>query len=288
MAIEPSISTPCPACGSGDTSDDRVYNHHLLLNCTVCGFVFTAERNFLASQYEDVYNNSITYQLMLDDARQTFEGKKGFRDLWWFKRKALNWIHSRLQNGRLLDIGSGPGTLLMVARRNFGYDIQGIEPASAAATVANSYGVQTYCGTVETFALAHADKFDAITCFEVLEHVCDPLSILVTARKLLSKEGLLLLSVPNLDDPYLLLQQIAPTMPPIHINFFSRRSLTTLLNRAGFTLERTFTLPIPSSSVRNIHGSKGFLLRLPYLAAMSLFGKTDGTTLLVMARLSGG
>jgi SAM-dependent methyltransferase len=174
----------------------------------------------------------------------------------------------------------------MVARRDYGYEIQGIEPASAAAVIANRYGIPTYCGTVEEFETHHPDKFDAITSFEVLEHVPNPHSFLNAARKLLKNNGLLLLSVPNLDDPYCLQQQIAPAMPPIHINFFSRRSLTLLLSRSGFT-RRAYTLPIPTSSVRNIYGRIGFLMRLPYLVATKLIGKQDGTTLLIMATPSG-
>jgi 2-polyprenyl-3-methyl-5-hydroxy-6-metoxy-1,4-benzoquinol methylase len=278
----------CPACGHDKVTDDKIYNGYLLKKCSVCGFIFTAERNFSTSQYEDVYSSVTSYHLMINDACQTFEGKKGFRELWWFKRKALNWLNERIPSGRILDLGSGPGTLLMVARRDFGYDVRGVEPSSAAAAIANRYGVPTFCGTVEEFASQNSDKFDAITSFEVLEHVTDPLSFLVTARYLLKREGVLLLSMPNLDDPYCLRQQITPAMPPIHVNFFARRSLGSLLERAGFAMQRVYTLPIPSSTVRNIYGPKGFIMRLPYLAVARLMGRVDGTTLLVMATPLGG
>jgi SAM-dependent methyltransferase len=273
----------CPACEAENPNDYRFYNQYLLKRCPRCKFIFTAQRSFSEKQYEDVYSGLTAYKMMIDDARQTYEGKKGYRDLWWFKRKALNWLRKRAPHGRLLDVGSGPGTLLMVANRNYGYEVQEIEPASAAAAIANQYGVPTYCGTVEEFQGGHPDKFNAITSFEVLEHVANPLSFLVAVRKLLKNGGVLLLSVPNTDDPYCLDQHIAPAMPPIHINFFSRRSLGFLLNRAGFSLQRAYTLPIPTSSVRNIVGVRGFLVRLPYLAAASVAGYADGTTLLTMA-----
>jgi 2-polyprenyl-3-methyl-5-hydroxy-6-metoxy-1,4-benzoquinol methylase len=278
-----SIQVICPACGSENTGHHSTYNGHALKRCNVCSFVFTAERNFQSGQYDDVYSGVTAYQMMIEDARLTQAGAKGFRHLWWFKKMALKWLRALVPNGRLLDLGSGPGTLLMVARRDFGYQVQGVEPASNAAAIANSYGVPTYCGTVEEFQSRHPNKFDAITSFEVLEHVPDPLSFIRAARKLLKQDGLLILSVPNLDDPYCLKQQITPTMPPIHINFFSRKSIERLLSRSGFTIRRTYTLPIPTSSVRNIYGRIGFLMRLPYLAVSKLIGNQDGTTLLVMA-----
>ena len=112
----------------------------------------------------------------------------------------------------------------------------------------------------------------------------DPLLFLSTAKSLLKTNGLLFLSVPNLDDPYCLQQQITPAMPPIHINFFARKSLGALLQRSGFAIQRAYSLPIPSSSVRNIYGWGGFVMMLPYLAFARGIGKADGTTLLTMAK----
>jgi 2-polyprenyl-3-methyl-5-hydroxy-6-metoxy-1,4-benzoquinol methylase len=261
-----------------------VYNGYTLRTCGQCNFVFTAQRSFATSQYEDIYSGVIAYQRMIQEAQQTHLGDKGLRDLWWFKRKALRWLRGSLPKARLLDVGSGPGTLLMVARRVYGYEVQGVEPAKIAADAANGYEVPTYCGTVQDYAKTHSEKFDAITSFEVLEHVAEPLDFLQTIRTLLKKDGLLILSTPNLDDPYCLRQRIPPAMPPIHINFFSRRSLKPLLERAGLTTVRTFTLPIPTSTVRNVCGKSGFLARLPYLFARRLVGRADGTTLLTMAR----
>lgn len=273
----------CAACGCEVAHNYRIYNGYQLKKCAQCGFVFTAEREFPKNQYEDIYSSDPTYQAMINEARLTHNAEHGYRELWWYKRKAFRWLNGRLPNRRLLDLGSGPGTFLMVASQKYGYEVQGVEPTSAAAEIANGYGVPTYCGTVEEFADHNSGTFDAITSFEVLEHLPYPGSFLSAARRLLRPKGTLLLSVPNLDDPYCLHQQITPAMPPIHINFFTRRSLGSLLERAGFEIERTFTLPIPTSSVRNVHGVRGFFMRLPYLAATSLIGWQDGTTLLVMA-----
>jgi 2-polyprenyl-3-methyl-5-hydroxy-6-metoxy-1,4-benzoquinol methylase len=273
----------CPACGSISVTNFRTYNRHPLLKCSDCGFVYTAQRDFATAQYEGVYSEMVAYQVMKHTARQTHEGKLGYKHLWWFKRMGLRWLRKSKPSGRLLDIGSGPGTFLMIAKRDFGFEIQGIEPASEAASMANIFDVPTFNGTVDEFEQQNPGQFDAIVSFEVFEHISNPLTVLLAARRLLKTDGVLILSIPNLDDPYCLDQQIAPAMPPIHINFFSRRSVNALLRRAGFAMQRSFSLPIPTSSVRNIHGRKGFLLRLPYLIASKLLRKQDGTTLLVMA-----
>jgi 2-polyprenyl-3-methyl-5-hydroxy-6-metoxy-1,4-benzoquinol methylase len=283
MPAAPSILPVCPACASESISDRKVYNGHLLKECAQCGLVFTAERSFPQSLYDQVYSGVGVYRTMMKDAQHTHDGAKGLGDLWWFKRKALRLLSTRQPQGHLLDLGSGPGTFLMVAQRQFGYEVQGIEPTAEAAEAANNYRVPTFCGTAEEFAKQNPGTFDAVTSFEVLEHLADPLSFLVAAKTLLKRTGWLVLSVPNLDDPYCLEQQITPAMPPIHINFFARRSLGPLLNRAGLKVRKFYSLPIPSSSVRNIYGRNGLLIRLPYLALKRLTGSVDGTTLLVLA-----
>jgi hypothetical protein len=102
--------------------------------------------------------------------------------------------------------------------------------------------------------------------------------------KLLKADGTMVLSMPNLDDPYCMMQQIGSAMPPVHINFFNRRSITAVLARTGFEVSRFTSLPIPTSSVRNIYGVRGFLCRIPLLAMKRLLGRADGTTLIVEAR----
>ncbi len=69
---------------------------------------------------------------------------------------------------------------------------------------------------------------DAITCFEVLEHVKDPLFVLNNFRNSLAKSGKLLISVPNANN--------AANNNDYHINDFSPESLEEVLNEGGFVV----------------------------------------------------
>ncbi|MGB5285041.1 MAG: hypothetical protein WBN29_11060, partial [Polyangiales bacterium] len=69
-----------------------------------------------------------------------------------------------------------------------------------------------------------------------------------------------------------------------HINFFRRQSMRTALEKTGFALDRFATRPIPAASVRNEWGLPGLIWRAPMLGLLSLVGKSDGNTLLGMAR----
>lgn len=276
-------ATRCPLCGSDSQKPRDPFNDYEMAECLACSFVYTRLRTISAAQYEEVYSYEPDYQKMVTVAERTASGKQGFRDLRWFKRKALRWIENEQHGGRLLEVGSGPGTFLLVARKR-GWDVTGVEPTKLAADKARSLGVDTYNGTIEEFVTTRDEKFDVVTSFEVIEHVPDVLSMLGAIRSVLKPDGVFVFSVPNLDDPYTLRQTIPANLPPIHINFFRRQSMTVALERAGFVPDRFATLPIPTTGVRNDHGLTGLILRAPMLAALSLLGKADGTTLLGMAR----
>jgi 2-polyprenyl-3-methyl-5-hydroxy-6-metoxy-1,4-benzoquinol methylase len=219
---------------------------------------------------------------MIDAARKTFSGEFRYRHLWWFKRLALRWLE-RHGKGRLLDVGCGPGTFLLVARTR-GWNVAGVEPTAEPAELASSFALDVFNGTAEDFARQSPLRFHAITSFEVLEHVTRPIAMLRAMRELLQPGGHIVVSVPNLDDPYCLRQQIPSAVPPVHINFFNRRSLGESMRLAGLEVLKFASLPIPSSSVRNVHGKFGFILRAPILLAMRLLGRADGTVLVALAR----
>lgn len=277
----------CPVCSSEAQVGIETLNSYEMRKCPDCSFVYTRLRQIPASQYEAVYADEPDYRRMVRIAEQTASGEKGFRQLRWFKRKALRWVDAKRPGGRLLEVGSGPGTFLLVAKR-LGWSVQGVEPTQLAAEKAQSLGAPTFNGFVEDFAATHDEKFDVVVSFEVVEHVPDVIRILSVIRSLLKPDGIFVFSVPNLDDPYTLHQKLQVNLPPLHINFFRRQSMTTALARAGFETDRYATLPIPTTGVRNDHGLFGMLVRAPWLFGLSMIGKADGTTLLGMARPAQG
>jgi 2-polyprenyl-3-methyl-5-hydroxy-6-metoxy-1,4-benzoquinol methylase len=159
-----------------------------------------------------------------------------------------------------------------------------VEPTAEPAKFAKSFGLEIFNGVVEDFAKQSSARFDVVSSFEVIEHVAAPLVSLRSMCTLLKPGGYMLLSVPNLDDPYCLKQQIPSAVPPVHINFFNRRSLGAALKAAGLEVLRFASLPIPTSSVRNVHGIPGFILRSPLLFALRMLRRADGTVLIALAR----
>ena len=160
VAAAPSSGTQCPVCGSGEQTKGAVYNSYQLNVCPACTLTYTAIREMPADLYQDEYENDGAYLSMLAAAQRTASGEWGFRQLWWYKRVGLRWLEDAGSGRRIVDIGCGPGTFLMVAKSR-GWEVAGVDPAAPAAERAREMGLDVTHGFVEPFAAAvlqpHAD-----------------------------------------------------------------------------------------------------------------------------------
>ncbi len=78
---------------------------------------------------------------------------------------------------------------------------------------------------------------DVIVMTDVLEHLEDPAGALTAVRQLLVPEGLLYLTVPDAGSRLAgVLGQRWWSVLPMHLQYFTRGSLTRLLQQAGFDL----------------------------------------------------
>ncbi|MDP1574422.1 MAG: bifunctional 2-polyprenyl-6-hydroxyphenol methylase/3-demethylubiquinol 3-O-methyltransferase UbiG [Coxiellaceae bacterium] len=110
--------------------------------------------------------------------------------------------HAEISGKHVLDIGCGGGILtesLAVA----GAIATGIDMSTDAIMAAKNHGeknnvsVTYYQIRTEDFAKDNQHTFDVITCMEMLEHVPDPLSIIVAAKKMLKPDGKIFFSTIN-------------------------------------------------------------------------------------------
>ncbi|WP_409025993.1 bifunctional 2-polyprenyl-6-hydroxyphenol methylase/3-demethylubiquinol 3-O-methyltransferase UbiG [Gallibacterium anatis] len=121
----------------------------------------------------------------------------------------LNYIlqHSSGLNGKkVLDVGCGGG-ILSESMAKSGANVTGIDMSPQPLAVAKQHAqdnnliIDYQQSTIEDFLQQHqqlqAEKFDVITCMEMLEHVPDPLSIIRSCRQLLKPDGVLFISTIN-------------------------------------------------------------------------------------------
>lgn len=91
---------------------------------------------------------------------------------------------------------------------------------------------EVLCTTLQESGLPMS-SFDAVTVWDVLEHVRDPIQFMSACGSLLKPGGHLFVNVPNLDSLQArVLGARWPLLLPEHLNYFNRKSLRFCGERA--------------------------------------------------------
>ena len=107
-----------------------------------------------------------------------------------------------LSGKNLLDVGCGGG-ILAEALHDYGANVTGLDAAGPGIEIAkmhakeNNKSITYFELTAEQLLADSEERFDVVTCLEVLEHVPDPELLVKTCINLLKPEGLLFLSTIN-------------------------------------------------------------------------------------------
>ena len=113
----------------------------------------------------------------------------------------------------LAEIGSGGGHVLRMFRdaKLTAVDVSQVFLDTAKKNL-QGYDCKFVKGEVDKLDLP-AESFDRIVCTEVLEHTKDPEAILATLARLLKKDGVAVITVPN--DPLIMRLKGAVRMTPV-------------------------------------------------------------------------
>lgn len=148
-------------------------------------------------------------------------------------RELLASLERYRKSGRILDFGSGSGAFLEVAR-DLGWHAHGVEFGEAAALCAEK-GFEVYEGPLgaDRFPAGH---FDLVTAFEVVEHLSDPRPELESVARSIRPGGACYLTTPNFDSlsRRVLRERWRIISYPEHLNYFTTRTLTRLIEATGF------------------------------------------------------
>jgi len=112
--------------------------------------------------------------------------------------------HLPLQNAKVLDIGCGGGLFLSLLREA-GAEVIGIELSDSRAQYAKTkHGLEINKHPIENefWQKGYANHFDAVTLWDVIEHVNYPFEALQSATCVLKRGGLLLIDTPCRDSFY--------------------------------------------------------------------------------------
>jgi SAM-dependent methyltransferase len=234
----------CPVC---DGRTQRVFgqkNGYDLAQCADCRLIFVYPLSAdTTAIYDEAYFTGgkeygyADYDRDKEPMRRTFEAY-------------LDRVEAELgRKGRLLDVGCATGYFIDLARSH-GWEAEGVELSPHASAVGRAKGLAIHTGTLESVTLP-AKSFDAVTIFDVIEHVSDPAAVLSRASELLAEDGIIAVSTPDASSMWARMLGVRwhLVVPPEHLILFGRRNFVRLLEDAGYTpsisvnIGKRFTLP---------------------------------------------
>ncbi len=140
---------------------------------------------------------------------------------------------------RLLDFGCGDGNFLKAASL-LGFDAFGVDFSESRRSRSRQLGDITLYSNLEDLQQdlpTEKARFDAVTLFQVLEHLAEPLKTLQQLSAVLRPGGTLVIEVPNchaVGDIPKTADDHSKVDPLEHINHFTPRTLTAIAEEVGF------------------------------------------------------
>jgi len=147
-------------------------------------------------------------------------------------------ILKKKKKGSIFDVGAGTG-LFLTKFVDLGWKVNGIELSKDTVIFAKkAYKINLKTRDFLDFKLPK-EQYDVVTLNNSLEHLYKPLETLRTVNKILKDDGFVVITVPNLESigSFIFRSHWYPLQPPIHLYHFTLRTLTDILNRAGFAVQ---------------------------------------------------
>jgi SAM-dependent methyltransferase len=127
-----------------------------------------------------------------------------------------------------LDIGASTGLFMQAIKDKYECETLGIEPGEKYRYYAKKNGLKIL-SDLDVLHKEHENAFDLITIIHVLEHLVDPVRMLVRLHDYIAKDGRLLIEVPHL--------YFEHSLNLSHPVAFTADTLKETLSRSGWNIE---------------------------------------------------
>lgn len=135
-----------------------------------------------------------------------------------------------LKGKRILDVGCAYGFLLDEAMEWMVGEARGIEISSHAYEYAKTKLNLNVDNCEISECRFEKEYFDAVFLVGTLEHLIDPVGVLMEAKRILKEHGILVITTINTSGPF----SLYSLKPPEHIYYFNHTNLPKLLRGLGY------------------------------------------------------
>lgn len=213
----------CPICYSSNSINEKPNNYYNLFRCLDCQLVFSDSFYGDKNLYENAYQRDGDYSKYIDNVN-----KNKFHLTWANKQ----FFSLKKLSGMLLDVGCSTGGFLIAAKKK-GWTVKGLEISQSAAKIARELtNSEILVGDIDCFDITQ--KFDAITSWEVIEHLKEPGNYINKCYQLLNEGGIFAISVPNWESKWMKKSNQDEHWPPFPLTFWNKHTLKNYLISVGF------------------------------------------------------
>jgi 2-polyprenyl-3-methyl-5-hydroxy-6-metoxy-1,4-benzoquinol methylase len=148
-------------------------------------------------------------------------------------------IHSD-SRPKALDVGCGVGEFMLMLRE-MGFVVEGIDGSQEQMDIVYSLGFEGKVADLEDGLPYPTESFWLVSCLELIEHIAKAEDLLGEIHRVLRPGGCLLLSTPNfsfLNNRLHYFFGAPPCNEGVHLRFFMKQGLESLLNRTDFRIVR--------------------------------------------------
>jgi SAM-dependent methyltransferase len=224
------MNAPCHVCLTIAESPFTCKNGHDVYKCRACGFMYvwptpvSTDAVYSEEYFQGAHSGFgyVNYQ----------EDKAGMRST--FERFLEKVNAAAPHKGLLLDVGAATGFFMSIAKED-GWQVKGVEISEWASQTGRDSGLDVVTGLIQD-AHFRPETFDAVTFWDVFEHVPNPRAELGTVKSILKPSGILAMNMPDGGSWFarLMGSHWHSFVPPEHLNYFNPRSLRMVLESEGF------------------------------------------------------
>jgi len=219
----------CLLCGT--SKNKLVYDFDMrdIVRCDECGFVYVVpmptEKNLIENIYSDYWED---YQVSVGE-KDIHERLDEFLEI---SRERVEFLAKFKKGGRLLDVGCSMGFLVKAAQ-DAGFEAHGLDLSEKTLEEGRRrYGVNLWNGVLEDYPF---EKFDAITCYNTIEHVVQPDRLMKEMYRRLAPGGVIVIGTHDFECATHKEQGRAwkHIMPSEHLYYFRLKDLERLSSQCG-------------------------------------------------------
>lgn len=239
------ITVNCAVCGSPESDSVWIKQGATYVRCKACRLVYENPR-LTESELKEYYSKE-SYYFSPNEGEET----SGYQD-YFTECSPAHWKmyfdvvekYAGKAQGQYLDVGCGTGGLLKVAQTR-GWKSLGVEISRWAIETGRKDGLEILEGSLQDLGLP-GDSFQAISMFDVLEHVTAPRELMQEVYRVLKPGGTMIAETPNVNGffvTHLYREDADLVKPRAHICLYSPDSARRLMEKSGFSTYSISTFP---------------------------------------------